>query len=207
MNDPAPPYLNPYLRAAQRHGGRFESLLWASPQTQQARFDALARLCDFRGLQVLDVGCGRADLLDYLLERNLRPAHYVGIDAVDEFVQAARSKPHEDCQIVQADFLREPHRLLVGADAMVFCGSLNTLSTVDFYRMLHDGFQAASDAVLFNFLCSPRLASASWLSWHERDDVLEFARRLTPDVVFLADYMDGDCTMAMRKHHREGKTP
>ena len=33
------PYLLPYLRAADKHGAEFPSLLWASPQTQAARFD------------------------------------------------------------------------------------------------------------------------------------------------------------------------
>src|SRR5688572_20626498 len=68
-------YLEPYVRAAARHGEGFGSLLWASPQTQGARFDALMRLCEFGGRNVLDVGCGRADFLDHLIKREVRPAH------------------------------------------------------------------------------------------------------------------------------------
>ena len=30
-------YLGPYQRATERHGAGFESLLWASPATQEAR--------------------------------------------------------------------------------------------------------------------------------------------------------------------------
>ena len=37
-----PPYLAPYLRAAERHGAAFDALLWASPRTQEVRFDAEA---------------------------------------------------------------------------------------------------------------------------------------------------------------------
>jgi hypothetical protein len=40
-------YLIPYQRAAALHGAEFESLLWASPQTQAARFDAFGRLWRF----------------------------------------------------------------------------------------------------------------------------------------------------------------
>lgn len=199
MSIQGPSYLNPYLRAAKRYGGRFESLLWASPDTQKARFDALARLCQFQQRQILDVGCGRADLLDYLLARGLKPEHYVGIDAVPELVDAARSKRHPNSLILHTDFLREPQRLLVGADVVVFCGSLNTLTTADFYRMIRTGFEAATEALVFNFLSSPRLAAASWLTWHAPDEVLGFARRLTPDVAFLSDYMDGDGTIVLRK--------
>ena len=39
----APAYVQPYLDAFERHGGGFESLLWASPHTQRLRFDAIRR--------------------------------------------------------------------------------------------------------------------------------------------------------------------
>src|SRR5436190_16538223 len=85
-------YLTPYREAASRHGDRFGSLLWASPKAQEARFDAICRLADMRGRRVVDAGCGRADLLDFLFERGIEPAEYVGIEAVDELVAAAKRK-------------------------------------------------------------------------------------------------------------------
>ena len=57
--NPDPPYLAPYLRAAERHGAGFDTLLWASPRTQEVRFDALRRAAPVGGRTVLDVGCGR----------------------------------------------------------------------------------------------------------------------------------------------------
>src|SRR3954451_9296777 len=75
-------YLAPYVSAAERHAGGFRSLLWASVSTQEKRFDAFTRVCDFAGKSILDVGCGRADLLDYLLGRGIEPDHYVGLEAV-----------------------------------------------------------------------------------------------------------------------------
>src|SRR5438045_4009908 len=54
------PYLLPYLKAAELHGSGFGSLLWASPETQATRFDAIERLGRLHGKSVLDVGCGRA---------------------------------------------------------------------------------------------------------------------------------------------------
>src|SRR3954447_8344631 len=77
-----PSYLVPYLDAARRHGAAFPSLLWASPRTQAARFDAICRLESPRARSVLDVGCGRADFLGFSLRRDSAPAGYVGIEAV-----------------------------------------------------------------------------------------------------------------------------
>src|SRR3954468_23327877 len=126
---PPEPYLLPYLRAADKHGADFPSLLWASPQTQAARFDAIQRLGCPHGKSVLDVGCGRADLLDFLLDRGVRPADYVGIEAVEDLARAAETKHRRmnDVSIIRADFAREPLRLFVAADVVIFSGSLNTI--------------------------------------------------------------------------------
>ena len=202
----AAPYLEPYLRAAARHGDGFGSLLWASPETQAARFDAMMRLCDFRDKNVLDVGCGRADFLDHLIRRGARPAHYVGIEAVEELVDSARRKNLADCIIVHADFVREPARILVGADVIAFSGSLNTLEEPAFYASLRTAHCAAVHAVVFNFLSSTYLAAADWLRWHRTEDVLAFAKGLTPLVTTANDYLHGDTTVAMTKPEPDATT-
>src|ERR1051325_1896666 len=149
----------PYLRATSKHGDGFQSLLWASPASQAARFAAICRLCNFSDLNVLDVGCGRADLLDYLRDHGRTPAHYVGIEAVDELAGAAQRKRHPACTIVQADFIASPARMLVGADAIVFCGSLNTLDRAAFHQTIRTAYAAAAHYLLFNFLSSRLLAN------------------------------------------------
>lgn len=194
-----PEYLLPYLAAARRHGEGFGSLLWASPETQNARFDAMTRLCRFHGNSILDVGCGRADLLDYLLVRGIQPEHYIGLEAVQVLADAAERKHRQDCLIVRADFVREPSRLLTAADLVVFSGSLNTLDTEAFYGSLRTAYAAAVEAVVFNFLDSPRLAGAAYLHWHRVDAIRQFAQGMGGEVELLDDYLDGDCTVCLRK--------
>src|SRR6185503_6568057 len=92
-------YLEPYRKAAVRHGDEFGALLWASPRTQAARFEAICGLATMRGKKVLDVGCGRADLMDYMALREIEPREYVGIEAVDELVGAAMRKKWRNAQI------------------------------------------------------------------------------------------------------------
>jgi hypothetical protein len=186
--------------AAQRLGGAtVEALLWAGEHTQHARFDAFARIHPLHGKRLLDVGCGRADLLDRLLARGIKPAEYIGVEAVDAFADAAQAKEHPNCTILRADFVREPARMLVGADVILFSGSLNTLETRAFHDTLATAFRAASEAVVFNFLCSSSLAGQPWLRWHHPSDVTKFARTHTRDIGTLNDYLDGDFTLVMRK--------
>jgi hypothetical protein len=197
--DTTTPYLTPYQRAASRHGAGFSSLLWASPQTQAVRFTALTRLVGLNGKSLLDVGCGRADLLDFLLARDVKPAHYVGLEAVAALADAAEAKRHPDAMILRADFVREPLRLFVGADIVYFSGSLNTLDAATFYATIRRAYEAAAETLVFNFLCSPDLAGMSYLHWHQPTEVWAFCKSLTDDVRRLDDYLAGDTTFALTK--------
>jgi SAM-dependent methyltransferase len=192
-------YLSPYLTAARQHGGGFGSLLWASAVTQGARFDALARLRSPKGLSVLDVGCGRADFLDFCIARDVAPADYVGIEAVPALADAAVAKRLPNVTITRADFVQQPLAMFVAADLVLFSGSLNTLAPAQFYATLQRAFEATADALVFNFLCAPGLAASSYLHWHRVADVLSFARTLSPNVAHLTDYLDGDASIAISK--------
>jgi SAM-dependent methyltransferase len=200
----AEPYLVPYLQAAERFGDGFGSLLWASPKTQRARFEAICRAVSPAGKSVLDVGCGRADYLPFLIERRIYPADYTGIEAVETLATAAKDQlanlsNKAPARILSADFVREPARMFVGADIVMFSGSLNTLDDAEFYVTLRRAFDAAAEAVVFNFLCSPFLAGREWLRWRSTDAVLSFARSLSESAQSNDDYLRGDCTISMRK--------
>jgi SAM-dependent methyltransferase len=200
VSEAEPEYLRPYLSAARRHGEGFKSLLWESPRTQGVRFHAMTRVCDFHGKSVLDVGCGRGDLLDWLRERGIEPEHYTGLEAVEPLARAAMGKRRTGCLIVRGDFMQEPKRLFVGADVIAFSGSLNTLEPEAFYRTLGTAWDAATEAVVFNFLKSSERAGASYLYWHKPAVVKQFVRAFSEDVRLVGDYLDGDCTICVRKH-------
>ena len=199
MAEQTPTYLAPYVTAAREHGAGFKSLLWTSPSSQAARFEALTRAYDFHGKSILDAGCGRADFLDYLLDRGIVPDHYVGLEAVDGLADAAERKHHARCTILRADFVREPIRLFAGADAVVFCGSLNTLDRELFYTTLGRAIDAAADAVVFNFLSSPLLAHAQYLTWHTTKDVQRFVTSRNTRCGLVEGYIHGDATVIGRK--------
>ncbi len=202
--DERPDYLEPYERAARRHGAGFGALLWASPQTQSLRFEAIRRLVDLNGKRLLDVGCGRADLLDYLIAHKVRLASYVGIEGVAALADAARAKGHPRSEIIEADFVAELEQLAAAAaDVIIFSGSLNTMDSSGFYSTLRRAYDAAGETLVFNFLCSSRLAGADYLVWHPADEVMSFARTLSDRVRKLEDYLPGDCTVAMGKRGKD----
>jgi hypothetical protein len=132
------------------------------------------------GRRVLDVGCGRAELLGYLLRRGIEPSHYTGLEAQAWLVRSARRRGYPASTILQGDFVREPSRMRVSADVVVFSGSLNFLQSREFYGCLRAAWAAAGEALAFNFLTSPLLTGARGLRWHQPASVLAFARDHAP---------------------------
>jgi hypothetical protein len=195
----APSYLKPYLSAARKYGAGFGTLLWASPKTQAVRFQALLRLVEVSGLNVMDVGCGRADLLEYMMRTDRFPRSYIGLEAVEDLAAAAEKKRLPNCKIVRGDFVTDPDVLKVNADVLLISGALNTMSNECFYASLGSAIAAAKSAVVFNFLSSPYLAGASHLNWHRPEDVLAFCRGFSAQVESLGDYLPGDATVAVFK--------
>jgi SAM-dependent methyltransferase len=197
---PVPFYLYPYHDARLQGAKGFDALLWSSPEGQRVRFEAIARSFPLAELRILDVGCGRADLLGYLLEQGIVPARYLGIDMIPEALRAARRKRYPGCEILPpADFVREPEKLQVGADVVIFSGSLNTLTRPQFYRALRGAWAASGQCLVFNFLNSRFWCGEDWLYWHRRSTVLAFCRSLGGEPSFDESYLEGDCTVAVRR--------
>jgi hypothetical protein len=194
-----PSYLEPYLAASRKYGAGFGTLLWASPKTQATRFKALLQAVDINGLTVMDVGCGRADLLEYMFKTRRCPRFYIGVEAVETLAFAASRKQLPGCSIILGDFVRDSSLLAAEADVLFYSGSLNTMDTSTFYKSLQDGFEAAGQAIIFNFLCSPFLAGSSHLTWHSAEEVMQFAQRLSGRVKLFDQYMRGDATIAIWK--------
>jgi SAM-dependent methyltransferase len=194
-----PFYLFPYQEARVNGAKGFDALLWSSREGQRVRFDAIARLCPLAGTRILDVGCGQADLLGFLLERGVAPSHYTGLEMIPASLRTARRRSYERCEIRKGDFVRQPEKLRVGADVVVFSGSLNTLSPQPFYSTLRAAWAAAGSWLVFNFLSSRSWCGEDWLYWYPREEVLAFCRGLGGEPRFDASYLDGDCTIALRK--------
>lgn len=191
-----PVYLRPYVESTRRHAGGFGSLLWASPYTQHLRFDAIARAFDFTGRFMLDAGCGRADLLPFLLDRGIVPARYVCVEAMP--ILADRAKRNAD-EILEIDFATDRSAFDLEPDAIVFSGSLNTFDSISFWALLERAFRAAREAVVFNCLISPELAAGSHLIWHDRSELVRRAKSIAPRVRFIDDYLEGDATVVLEK--------
>jgi hypothetical protein len=87
----------------------------------------------------------------------------------------------------------------VEADVVIFSGSLNTLPGPQFHRTLRAAWAAAGRALVFNFLTSRFWAGEDWLYWHRRQNVVAFCRSLGGETSYDDSYLEGDCTVAVKR--------
>ncbi len=210
------PYLDPYLRAAEKFGAGFDALLWQSPKAQKIRFRVISKLIDTTGRTVADIGCGNADLLRDLHERNHAPARYIGIDAVPRTLDHAREQTRaagiDAAVFLDHDFVRETdlaEQLVrdAGVDTIVFCGSLNTLLEHDAQSILDRFWKAVArrenGALVFNFLSDrhdrARTPANPPAVRFDPVNMVHWALDRTPLVTFRHDYLGGhDATICMK---------
>jgi len=198
-------YLDPYRDAVRLFGAGFEATLWGNEQAQRARFDVMIDLLGFEDCTILDAGCGRGDFAARLLERKVPFARYVGIDALPAMIDAAAVRRLERCEFLCADFVADPDVLArAGADFACISGALNTMSPELARTVVRAVFDAAAQAVVYNFLSDrphPRWRDQDLGPAHRFDTLawIDWSLRLSPSVSFTQEYLDGhDATIVIR---------
>ena len=213
MNTPttsaAPEYLAPYHAAVDRFGATFEATLWASRTAQAKRFSVMAEMVDLSGRVIVDAGAGLGDFAVYLAEREIAYERYIGLEAMASVVEEANQRGVPRSRFVVSDFVAHPEDYRVGAsprepEVITFSGSLNTLEMEQARRVVERAYEAASVAVVFNFLSTHFVhAHRAQTGPARRFDplaMLGWSFRLTPNVRFRQDYLDGhDATIALMK--------
>ncbi len=210
------PYLSPYRAAVDRLGPCFETLLWNSPETQRLRFQAITNSIDLAGHVVLDAGCGRADLAVWMRDQHIPYRRYIGIDAIPEMLDHARSLPLPHADFFNVDFISDERAFLCAGDPpdiIVFSGSLNTIPRPLAARALARAWRDCSVALVFNFLSCGDSPQSDELPAGRAQKlspsvVLKWALQHTQDVSLRHDYLEGrDATIVMRKSSSVRRQP
>ena len=199
-------YLAPYERALAKGGPRFEALLWASPQSQRARFRTITEMVDLRGRVVLDAGCGRADLARFMIEQGIAYKKYIGMDAIPAWLTACRACELPRAEFVEADFVSASTSFGGGGDAdvVVFSGSLNTLEAPRAREVLARAWDSGVGTLVFNFLSTRDRVRPSEDQFRVNRlcpmEMMRWARDRCGDVGIRHDYLqDRDCTIRMSR--------
>lgn len=195
------------LRIAHYHRKRHQQfgddkakiLGWQDKFSQVSRFEALCRDLQLNDTSLVDIGCGYADLLEYLELKGIYLKHYIGIDQQKRFVSEARQRSFK----TKADYIRGDFSKLVlpKADYVIASGSLNYQSANPNHtvEMIDKMYRAANVACTFNLLDEAKLPSMRMLESHNKQGVLRYCRVLCAGSYLVEGYSDHDFTIVMPK--------
>ncbi len=199
-------YLRPYRDAVQEHGSDFKATLWATPKTQRLRFRVFTEMAFFAGKRVLDAGCSRGDFAAYLLEHDQPYQRYIGIDGMPEVIDHARQRGLPHAEFHAGDFVTHPDLLRLGDPQIItLSGTLNTMDDRTVFQLLDHAWEAAGQALLFNFLSDRVSPKAPPQGYPARRlptlALIDWALGRTHDVHFRQDYFPNghDATLLMHK--------
>jgi SAM-dependent methyltransferase len=193
---------------AQRFGTLVETyghdpraLDYGSWTSQQTRFRVIAEALPLNGRRVLDVGCGFADLADYLQAR-YGPVDYEGVDICPHMIEEARRR-HPALSLRVLDIIEEDPG---GLYDFVIANGI-------FYVWGDDAFEGMRAMIRRMFELSRRATAFTTLStWAERrepgefradpSETLAFCRTLTRRVVLRHDYLPHDFAVFLHQDRR-----
>jgi len=204
----AAPYLDAYRKAVDDFGPSFQATLWSNERYQTVRFQVFTTMFDFTDATILDAGAGDGALARHLHEQGVRFGSFLGLEAMPEMVERAKSMAPPNALFETADFATDPGAFRIdGAtpDVIVFSGSLNTFKEELALETLERAWEATGRALLFNFLTSrtDRSTAGRDTGPARRFDplrLLDWALSRTTSVAFRQDYLPGhDATIGMHR--------
>lgn len=185
-------------RELQMHGDRPEAVRW-SPKGQSIRYECLLDIESIEGSKVLDYGCGKGDLYQFLKDRNI-PVDYTGFDINENLISLAKKKYPEGKFKV---FDIELEELDEEFDYIFLCGVFNLkLKDLDktVKNVLKRLFRHCRKALAFNALSNENPKKAVELNYLSMDEMIEFAKKnLSPHVSLARERIPYDFTMFVRR--------
>ena len=188
-------------KTLQLNGDRPEAVGW-SQKGQQLRFkDLLGIDNDIRGKRVLDYGCGKGDLYQFLKDKNI-PVSYTGFDINHNLISLAKSKfPEAEFRV----FDIEEERLNEDFDYIFLCGVFNLkVAGIDetVRNVLKRLFERCNIALAFNALSDHCFNKDFQLHYVSPEKILEFAlKELSPHACIKEGGNADDFTMFVYKKY------
>ncbi len=183
------------MRTRENGEGTVRALGYRHDDDQLARFAMLAGIGDMNNRSVLDAGCGYGDLRGYLNDKYPR-LKYIGIEQSDAFLAIASERYAHlpETEFYLGDFFNAG---LPPADYVLASGSLNYHSDEpDFiYNTISRLFNTSRIAFGFNLLS--QIEPGGILVAYDTDNIVQYCRTLSPNVLLHNNYFEGDFTVWM----------
>lgn len=179
---------------------------WSGAQSQRSRFAVFCSKIDMSGCSILDVGCGQAELYDYLVGRGVPFGSYCGWDVSPNMIAAAKQRfPELGDNLVEQDLFSALVDVAT-CDWSICSGSLNySYDQSSFEEAIKTMYRLARRGLAFNVLSTYADFMNERYFYAEPEKTFTFCRTLTPWVDLIHSYMPHDFTMILKRerdvHH------
>ncbi len=189
-------YHNDAIKKFGRHSN--EALGWKNRLNQRVRFEALIDPDKLKGHSILDVGCGTGDLLAFLNEK-INACNYTGIDQIKDFIELAgeKYKAQNKVSFLLGDFWTAD---LTKYDYVLASGALSYRNADPnfIYKMIAHLFSLSKKAFAFNLMEKTEMKGGGLVAYN-KNEILEFCKKLSSNVILKDDYLEGDFRILMNQ--------
>ncbi len=172
---------------------------WESEEAQHLRFDAMLNKVDLNGKQLLDVGCGTGNLLEYVRSKGIE-VKYTGVDILDQMIDIAQKK-NLGADFLKVDIFKENIFKDASFDVIYTSGifNLNLGNNKEFLKnALELFFRFSRETVVFNLLHTASPDREEKYFYFHPDEVREmlggFSGRIAK-AEFVEAYLKNDFTV------------
>ncbi len=188
----------------EKSGAVPKSLFWGKGK-QRLRFYQLTRDIHIKnGSRILDLGCGYADLYNYLVSEKGVQVEYTGVEMLEEFAEVAKNRYGDRIEVINANFLdAKKLHLDKTYDFTFISGALNyKLSTVSNYEYLEriiKEYLHCTGVLSFDLLSDKVDYMMDDYFYYNGGKVLETCYKYSRNVVLRNDCMPFEFCVQVRK--------
>jgi len=180
-----------YSQAVSKYGISAQGVHWNSEFSQYKRFEILTDFIkeDISNSTIVDVGCGMGEYYNYLMDNELKPKEYFGIDCEPQMTTLAQ-KRYPKAQFELKNALTDT---LPVADYYICSGAMNILDMNEFHLFILNCFEKSEKGFLFNFLIKESYNQMS------KDEVLLYCKDFSSNIQIQENYLDNDISIFLSK--------
>ena len=172
---------------------------WGSKKSQETRFKSLINNIDIsKKISMLDVGCGRGDMLSFIKNKKIKTIKYSGLDLNKNFINIAKKK-HKVNKFYCGDFLKLNVK---NYDIICISGLLNlkTNNHENFLkRIIKKGLLKSKKKFIFNIMSSYSPFKEKKFYYSDPIVLSNFLKTINPQFVVDHTYFKHDFTVTVHK--------
>ncbi len=184
---------------------------WESEEAQKSRFEELVGVIDLNGANILDVGCGTGNLLEYIGDR-FSNYKYTGIDVLPHMIERAKQKGHNGQFYCLDMFKNNP--FTTGEFDVIFSSGIFNLNLGNNEEFLEEALRLftnlSRDVIAFNLLWDKSTDKDNKYFYFSPEEVF---RRISAmfgkewHITVLKGYLNNDFTVHLSRNCKKKYKP